>query len=179
MTTAYVDPQSGHNPTTGVAIPASWGDTVRDDLEFLVTGVGCAINASGTSVGSGGSGSLIAFDSETWDTDGYHSNVTNNTRITIPSGLGGKYQFIVCLESAAPGGGSAANTRAILYRVNGGTAVRLTQMMPPNLTSVPATLNASYVLSLSAGDYVEFIFYQDSTVTLSVTGTVFCGWWGR
>jgi hypothetical protein len=35
----------------------------------------------------------ILFPSEDWDTDGFHSTSTNTSRITIPSGKGGKYQI--------------------------------------------------------------------------------------
>jgi hypothetical protein len=33
----------------------------------------------------------INFNSERFDTDAFHDNSTNNTRLTIPSGKGGKY----------------------------------------------------------------------------------------
>ena len=36
---------------------------------------------------------VITFDSERNDTNGFHSTVTNTGRITIPSGYGGKYQI--------------------------------------------------------------------------------------
>src|SRR4029453_15505779 len=33
----------------------------------------------------------VAFDSETYDTDGFHSTSTNTTRLTVPAGLDGYY----------------------------------------------------------------------------------------
>jgi hypothetical protein len=35
----------------------------------------------------------ITFPSEGWDTDGFHDTSSNTSRITIPAGKGGKYQF--------------------------------------------------------------------------------------
>jgi hypothetical protein len=35
----------------------------------------------------------ILFPSEDWDTDGFHSTSSNTSRITIPTGKGGKYQI--------------------------------------------------------------------------------------
>jgi hypothetical protein len=35
----------------------------------------------------------IEFPSEDWDTDGFHSTSSNTSRITIPTGKGGKYQI--------------------------------------------------------------------------------------
>ena len=39
----------------------------------------------------------VPFGGETYDTDAFHDNTTNNSRITIPTGLGGTYMFEVCL----------------------------------------------------------------------------------
>jgi hypothetical protein len=36
-------------------------------------------------------GTAIPFDTESVDTDGFHSTVTNTTRLTIPAGKGGRY----------------------------------------------------------------------------------------
>ena len=35
----------------------------------------------------------IPFGGESYDTDAFHDNTTNNSRITIPTGLGGTYMF--------------------------------------------------------------------------------------
>lgn len=32
-------------------------------------------------------GAMVPFDSETYDTDGWHDNATNNSRLTVPSGV--------------------------------------------------------------------------------------------
>ena len=39
----------------------------------------------------------VPFGDESYDTDAFHNNTTNNSRITIPTGLGGTYMFEVCL----------------------------------------------------------------------------------
>ena len=54
-------------------------------------GVSCYL--SGTQSLTGNVRYILPFGNENWDTDGFHSTTTNNTRITIPSGLGGKYLF--------------------------------------------------------------------------------------
>lgn len=45
---------------------------------------------------------ILSFDTEDYDTDGYHDNVTNNSRITIPSGQAGKYRLTAQLAFANP-----------------------------------------------------------------------------
>lgn len=103
----------------------------------------------------------IAFDNETFDSDGFHDNATNNTRITIPAGKGGKYR----VRAAATWNGNATGKREITIRKNGsGVAYRA------------ATPNASYVTSelieelvLVATDYLEVFVRQDSGGSLTVT----------
>jgi hypothetical protein len=37
------------------------------------------------------SGTYLAYNSERWDTNGFHDTATNNSRLTVPSGLDGTY----------------------------------------------------------------------------------------
>ena len=48
---------------------------------------------------------MITWDVETFDVGGYHDNVTNNSRITIPAGKAGYYQVSAILSYAANGTG--------------------------------------------------------------------------
>jgi hypothetical protein len=48
---------------------------------------------SGTQSISNNTYTAITFPSEGWDTDGFHDTSSNTSRITIPAGKGGKYQF--------------------------------------------------------------------------------------
>lgn len=63
-------------------------------------------------------GTAIVFDAEDWDSDGYHDTVTNNTRLTIPAGLGGLYFLTGGLALANP---SAATRVTAMIRKNGTT----------------------------------------------------------
>lgn len=81
-----------------VTIAGDGGVTLR-----LPTGIrpnrtmAAQINKSGAqaNVDFSGSGANVAFDAEVYDTDAFHDTVTNNSRITIPSGLGIKKVRIV------------------------------------------------------------------------------------
>lgn len=97
----------------------------------------------------------VPWASEDFDTDGYHDNVTNNTRVTIPTGKAGKYAIIGFGGWDANQGGSFRHMR--LYK--NGTAVKLTTVKPAD--SYP-TIWMNSVLNLAVGDYVELYVYQDS-----------------
>ena len=47
--------------------------------------VGCSITATGTQSISSSTWTALTYNSESFDTDGFHDNTTNNTRITIPT----------------------------------------------------------------------------------------------
>jgi hypothetical protein len=51
--------------------------------------VGCSLYKTAVQSISNDTNTIINWDAEYFDTDGFHSNVTNNSRITIPSGKGG------------------------------------------------------------------------------------------
>jgi hypothetical protein len=55
------------------------------------TFVGCALYKSGNQTISNSANNTLTWDSEHFDTDTFHSTVTNTDRITIPSGKDGYY----------------------------------------------------------------------------------------
>ena len=98
----------------------------------------------------------LTFNAELYDTDGFHDNATNNTRITIPAGLGGKYLV----------------NGTVIYNTNG-TGSRLAQLHKNGATindGADVIGNASTyvgnifscVVSLVATDYLELIVRQTS-----------------
>lgn len=65
--------------------------------------VGAKVYNSGTQSISASSLTALTFDSEEWDTDGFHSTSVNTSRMTIPSGKDGKY--LVVAGTRVPGAG--------------------------------------------------------------------------
>jgi hypothetical protein len=100
----------------------------------------------------------VPWASEDFDTDGYHDNVTNNTRVTIPTGKAGKYAIIGFGGWDASSGGSFRHIR--LHK--NGASVKITTI-PPNASYPTVYMNS--VLNLAVGDYVELYVYQDSGST--------------
>lgn len=169
MTTPYIDPQTVHNPTTGTSPPASWGDTVRDDLQLFSTPP--SVKAIRTAVQSlaNATHTALAFNAaDQWDTDSFHSTTVNNTRITVPTGLGGIYH-ITGAAIFGPGADAIRNVRIML---NGVTQIAVIQQTQGDDFGV--TLSVLY--KLAAGNYVELTCYQNSGAAVNGTGTLSAHW---
>lgn len=108
----------------------------------------------------------IPLNTEMWDTDGIHDNVTNNTRLTC------RTAGIYLVEGAIWFTGSAAGTQRIMnILVNG--AIINDQQNPAG--TADARLELSCLVKLNVGDYVELAGYQDSGVTMSALATTPAG----
>lgn len=108
---------------------------------------GCAVyhNASQAIAGAG-TGAALAFNTEETDTDGYHDTVTNNSRITVPTGLGGLY----CVTAYCRWESGSVTTPIVGVWKNGVPVVRQV-----GFTTTYASFFASTTLFLAAGDYVQ------------------------
>jgi hypothetical protein len=100
----------------------------------------------------------LNFAYEFFDTDGFHDNSTNNTRLTVPSGKGG-YYFIRCNAEFAS---NATGTRIIDFYKNN---VIIARSQTPG-GSLSMQLN--YVLNLVATDYMEVVVTQSSGGNLDI-----------
>jgi hypothetical protein len=128
-----------------------------------VTYHGCIIYANDVGV-SAGSYELLAFTGELYDTDNYHSTVTNNSRITIPTGLGGYY----LIQCGGQWGDATTNntTRGLSLRVNNvekHTNSFMATTSSTNPTWAGQQFNSIYYLA--AGDYIEFRSHNNDTAT--------------
>ncbi len=107
----------------------------------------------------------LTFDSETEDTDAFHSTGTNPTRLTIPSGLGGLYLLVASFNFAS----NATGMRLARFLKNGTTQVPAVDYRPA-ISGDGTFLTISTLTRLAAGDYVELQGYQSSGGSLNVTG---------
>lgn len=117
-----------------------------------VTAVGCSIGADSVSI-SNATYTAITFATERFDTDAFHSTSSNTSRITIPTGKGGKYLFIGSTRWA-----SGSGDRYMKFYKNG-----VAQDGTTRATSSTFMFNTTfYADSLAAGDYIEMYVYQSS-----------------
>jgi len=108
----------------------------------------------------------VALTAENYDTNAFHDNSTNNSRLTIPTGKGGKYLITAMFNNAL---GSVGSYAIIYFYVNGAQwtadGFREGNIARGNGDS---NMTASAVMSLSAGDYVEMYFQQGNTETVNM-----------
>ena len=127
--------------------------------------VGCSVYKSGTQSLANNTAVTINWENEHFDTDAFHSIVTNTSRITIPSGKGGKYLFSVTLGWTA----NATGNRYFRLDKNGSSAIVLVTHRAADSTN-QSFHTASAILNLVATDYIEVIAFQNSGGSLDVRG---------
>lgn len=159
----YVDLNTIHDPATNTAPPASWGDQVRENLQFLANPPMAKVRSTGTVSLTSATWTIITFNTEDWDTDTLHSTSTNTGRMTATTA--GVYHF----QGAIRFGANATGSRGAALRKNGtGSGLPtdsnpLIQAAATGPTIVPVTND----IRLSVGDWVELIGYQSSGGALS------------
>lgn len=114
----------------------------------------------------------IAWDSESYDTDSIHDNVTNNTRLTVPSGVTRvRLQGQARVEASTvdvyhalyiPKNGSLAYTGSTQIKVEAGSTIQVVNVTSP-------------VLTVIAGDYFELWLEveTDTSVTVKASSSWF------
>ena len=127
------------------------------------TFAGVAVKKTAAQSISNATFTALTWDSEDYDTNTYHDNSTNNSRITIPTGKGGYYLISGVIDYV----NNATGNRAIELRKNGSAVNYLFFLLPSTASNAPA-FPMSYTLNLSAGDYLELFTYQTSGGALNV-----------
>jgi hypothetical protein len=104
-------------------------------------------------------GTILTWNAERFDTDGFHDNSTNNSRMTIPAGKGGKYLVV-----------------ASAYWVTGSGYRELNVLKNGSIVNYFYTVidvtygfqNISTIVDCVATDYLELRGFQDSGGNLNV-----------
>jgi hypothetical protein len=128
---------------------------------------GCRLSIANTFAVSNATLTTIGWTAETFDTDTYHDNSTNNSRITIPTGKSGYYLVTSHIFWA--------------WNTTGYRELHLTKNGTDIWSSVWGTTGSSYVSSgansaiqlvvnLTAADYIELKVKQDTGGNLSING---------
>lgn len=163
-TTAKGDLVAGSGTTTAAVLPVGTnGQTLVADSS-TATGLKWATPSSGASFSGtrlnkvSGNQSIpdstytaVTWPTEVFDVGGYHDTSTNTSRITIPSGKAGYYRF-----SWSQGVTAAASTCTLYTNGTGGTRNAFI-----NVQNAEAN-QATIILSLAVGDYVEVYLRQTS-----------------
>jgi hypothetical protein len=127
--------------------------------------VGCAVYSSAVSFTySSGAQTVVPLASELFDTNGFHSTSTNTSRITIPTGYGGKYSVSATIKIS-----STSQDYFILYLYKNGSAYTngldgggLHRTIPGGGTPI---IGGATVVEATAGDYWEIVFQANSVTS--------------
>ena len=126
-----------------------------------VQDIGAAVTHDATQAISTGANIALAFNTERWDTNAIHDNVTNNSRLTCKTA--GKYTINGCFSFAA----NATGYRQGSIRLNGTTLISISGFgAPPSPYEPRVALSCTY--NLAVNDYVELMAFQDSGGNLNV-----------
>lgn len=135
--------------------------TVRDVPQAFI---GARVfNSTTQNISSGGGLTAVTYDSEAFDSDGFHSTSVNTSRLTIPAGLGGKYLIGGSWAFAA----NANGERYYTLRVNGSTEIAEARILNNTAGPEATAQTISAIYDMAAGDYVEFTVFQNSGSTLA------------
>lgn len=108
---------------------------------------------------------FIGFNSENYDTDNYHNNSTNNSRLTVPST--GYYYVSGYYISNYTG-----NRRMAYIMKNGTSQTQYTAFSGTGVTEITSAVSGVYYAT--AGDYFELAAYsENNTPATAQAGTVY------
>ena len=153
--------------TAGQVLKVNSGATAPEWAAPAAGGfVGCSLYASANITVANDSSPIITWNSERFDTDAFHSTSSDTSRITIPSGKGGKYLVIVSGAYAS----NSTGFRAFYLRKNGSGDIELIQTPPVSGSGI--IFGASTIIDLVATDYIEITTNQTSGGNLNFQGGI-------
>lgn len=128
----------------------------------------CILKSADQGAADYSAGAVVAFDEELYDVGGWHDNVTNNSRLTIPSGVS-----YVQLSGWVGCTAFTATQWARAQILKNGSA--MTQPLAVNNSAGTSTIQrwglGSPPLAVSPGDYFELHFQTQTDASITLTST--------
>jgi len=118
-----------------------------------------------------GTGVLLTFDQEQFDTDNIHDLVTNTSRLTCRTA--GKYIIGAHFDWQTSTSGTFRNA---IIQVNGGT--RPADLIQPQSSQGYLRQEPVAIYDLIVGDYIEAVAYHDAASALTVSPTFWMAYIG-
>lgn len=128
------------------------------------TFVGCRLTNSVAQTIANSTRTSLTFDTESFDTDGFHSTSSNTSRITVPSGKAGKYLVTAAVTFTGP---NATGAREVYIFKNAGF---YSQVFTLGSSAGSSGTAIADIIDLAVGDYIEIRVEQASGGSLDVRG---------
>ena len=146
---------------------ADWNTYGRDNIAWMATdSPACRAYHSVAVSLSTGVDTALSLNSERFDNAAMHSTSSNTSRITVPTGGGGKYLFGAVIEYAS----NVTGGRGCHIKLNGTTYIAK-MVMQANTDGGSSSVTNTSSYAMSAADYVEAFGYQGSGGALNVQST--------
>jgi hypothetical protein len=162
---AKLDTTAAATTYAPLASPALTGTpTVNGSPIAGATAIGVQVGKNATQSATAATPTIVTFPTEDWDSSAFHDLVTNNSRLTIPTGLGGKYDIrgkVDFTSATVPG-----FTILSVYK-NGAAFWCLMQ----TTLAVDGSVQGGTTVVLAAGDYIELVVQVATTSTMQSSGT--------
>ena len=126
---------------------------------------GCSVYKSSSQTLASNTATVITFNTELFDVDGYHDNSTNNSRMTIPAGKAG-YFFLYAKFRLDAGGSTGGHTLRLLK--NGTAISEFISMSPASIAVTGGQI--SQVAAGAVNDYFEIDVRQLTTGNQDMPG---------
>jgi hypothetical protein len=157
--------------TAGQILTVNTGATAPEWKTLATTPTFVGVNATRTNVSTtivANTPLVISFTTEEFDSNGFHDNSTNNSRLTIPTGYAGKYIISGWLTNALGAPGSYQLLRILK---NGtqytGGGVREGEYIRSN-TGSNVPFGFAQTISAAVGDYFELSYQQNNGETVNI-----------
>jgi len=125
--------------------------------------IGCRVTHSVNQSILDSTATILAFDTERWDTDGIHDPVTNNSRLTVVTA--GKY--VICANVEWDFTGVGIKIFSLRLRLNGTTEIGRNARRQEDV----AVQALCTIYDLAVSDYVEVQVRQVTSSTINVVKT--------
>jgi hypothetical protein len=137
--------------------------------------VGCLAQISGSQTISNNTQTKKTFTgADVYDTDAFHDPSSNDTRITIPAGLGGYY----LIYGAVTWDNNTSGRRYITFTKNNADLNFTANAFSTATNTIYPTSMVSVVVNLSAGDYIELEIWQSTGGNLNTDNGAPGSWFG-
>lgn len=134
----------------------------KEDLDSMGDASAARVFANANVAIASGVETALPMDGEDFDTEDWHDNVTNNTRLTA------KRPGICAISARAQWETNATGVREIIIRKNGTDNISRTKDLNPDAAAETKQEISIASFRLLAGDFVELFVFQTSGGSLDI-----------